>query len=160
MKLWLVRAGKHGEYEQKFLDDGKIYLTWGDLGPYDLTTLSDRETLKIFLEDIYPDEKNATIRNWAGQVFGFIRGIEIGDWIVLPLKSRRVIAVGEVSEPLRYEPEAEEMLWFSRDVEWFAKGIPRERFDRDLLYSFGASMTICRISRNDAERRVREMFVQ
>ena len=33
-------------------------------------------------------------------------------------------------------------------------GIPRSVFDQDLLYSFGAFMTICQVSRNDAEQRV------
>jgi hypothetical protein len=31
MTLWLIRAGSRGEHEQKFLDEGKIYLTWGGL---------------------------------------------------------------------------------------------------------------------------------
>jgi restriction system protein len=31
MALWLVRAGRHGEYEQRFLDEGRIYLTWDEL---------------------------------------------------------------------------------------------------------------------------------
>lgn len=28
MALWLVRAGRHGEYEKKFLGENRIYLTW------------------------------------------------------------------------------------------------------------------------------------
>ena len=35
--------------------------------------------------------------------------------------------------------------------------IPRTVFPQDLLYSFGAFMTICRIQRNDAEARVKAM---
>ncbi len=31
MALWLVRAGSHGEYEQKFLEENRIYLTWHNL---------------------------------------------------------------------------------------------------------------------------------
>jgi restriction system protein len=31
MAIWLVRAGSHGEYEQKFLQDRRIYVTWHDL---------------------------------------------------------------------------------------------------------------------------------
>ncbi len=31
MALWLVRAGKHGEYEKRFLDEGRVYLTWDGL---------------------------------------------------------------------------------------------------------------------------------
>ena len=35
--------------------------------------------------------------------------------------------------------------------------IPRSNFEQDLLYSFGAFMSICRISRNDAEARIKAM---
>jgi restriction system protein len=45
----------------------------------------------------------------------------------------------------------------SRRVEWFALDVPRDRFDQDILYSFGAFLTFCRISRNNAEARVKEM---
>ena len=31
MALWLVRGGKHGEFEEKFFEDKKIYLTWDHL---------------------------------------------------------------------------------------------------------------------------------
>ena len=31
MSIWLFRAGKIGEYEEKFLSDNRIYLTWQDL---------------------------------------------------------------------------------------------------------------------------------
>jgi restriction system protein len=35
--------------------------------------------------------------------------------------------------------------------------VPRSNFDQDILYSFGAFLTICQIKRNDAEKRVRAM---
>jgi restriction system protein len=27
MRVWLVRAGAHGEYEQKFISDQRVYVT-------------------------------------------------------------------------------------------------------------------------------------
>jgi len=42
-------------------------------------------------------------------------------------------------------------------VKWLANEVPRSVFDQDLLFSFGAFMTICEISRNDAEARLRAM---
>ncbi len=29
MTLWLIRAGSRGEHEQKFLDEGKVYVVPG-----------------------------------------------------------------------------------------------------------------------------------
>jgi len=31
MRLWLLRAGKNGEFENKFLTDKRVYLTWDNL---------------------------------------------------------------------------------------------------------------------------------
>jgi restriction system protein len=42
----------------------------------------------------------------------------------------------------------------TRLVKWIRPDIPRTAFSQDLLYSFGAFLTVCRISRNDAERRI------
>jgi restriction system protein len=42
-------------------------------------------------------------------------------------------------------------------VQWVNLDVPRSAFDQDLLFSFGAIMTICAIKRNDAEKRVRAM---
>lgn len=42
MALWMVRVGKHGEYEQQTLSTNKIYLTWDDLKT-DLSKIADRD---------------------------------------------------------------------------------------------------------------------
>jgi len=31
MAIWLNRAGSHGEYEQKFIQDKRVYVTWEGL---------------------------------------------------------------------------------------------------------------------------------
>jgi restriction system protein len=41
-----------------------------------------------------------------------------------------------------------------RPVRWLKSDVPRDAFRQDLLYSFGAFMTVCEISRNDAIQRV------
>ena len=63
MKLWLVRAGKHGIYESKFLEEGRIYLTWSNLQK-DLSEFSTKYDLVEYLEDFYSDEKKNTIPLW------------------------------------------------------------------------------------------------
>lgn len=45
----------------------------------------------------------------------------------------------------------------TRPVKWH-KEIPRNQIDQDLLYSFGAAMTVCTIHRNDAENRIRALL--
>src|SRR5206468_380966 len=67
------------------------------------------------------------------------------------------INVAETTGPYTFHPGGAPLYFHSRTVTWVARDVPRSNFDQDLLYSFGAFMTICRIERNDAERRVRAM---
>jgi len=41
MVIWLFRAGKFGEFEGKFLDEGKIYLTW-EKSNHDLSLITTK----------------------------------------------------------------------------------------------------------------------
>lgn len=156
MALWLFRAGKTGEFENKFLHDGKIYLTWERLNK-DLRLIKTRNDLFETLTEYYPDFKRATIRNWTAQVYPMANSMKIGDWVALPSKLKSAIHFGEIKSEYDFHPEAEELYRHSRKVDWFAKDIPRTNFDQDILYSLGAAMTVCQISRNEAEARIRSM---
>ena len=54
MTLWLIRAGSRGEHEQKFLDEGRVYVAWDGLD-VDLGALPDRQALIGVLEERFPD---------------------------------------------------------------------------------------------------------
>ena len=77
--------------------------------------------------------------------------------VVLPSKSQPVIYVGKITSAYQHQPDADNPYFHWRSVEWEANGIPRSHFSQDLLYSFGAFMTVCRIKRNNAEQRLEEM---
>jgi restriction system protein len=95
MALWLMRAGKNGEYEQKFIDNHRFYITWDGLN-LNLKTFENKEKLQQELSVIYPDEKTKTLQQWASQLWRAANEINIGDWIVLPSKTKSSIYVGEV----------------------------------------------------------------
>lgn len=156
MALWLVRAGSHGEYEQRFLGDNRIYATWNELDS-DLGKFTEKRELYELLRELLPTAKVAKCRNYTGQLWPFAHEMQIGDWVVVPYKTRPAINIAEITGGYEFDPNAEDPYYHSRTVRWIAQDIPRSVFDQDLLYSFGAFMTICRIKRNDAEQRVREM---
>lgn len=156
MALWLMRAGKNGEYEQKFIDNHRFYITWDGLN-LNLKTFANKEKLQQELSVIYPDEKTKTLQQWASQLWRAANEINIGDWIVLPSKTKSSIYVGEVISQYQYDSSAEDPYFHYIDVKWIGENIPRQNFDQDLLFSFGAFTTICQISRNDAEQRLKNM---
>jgi restriction system protein len=75
-----------------------------------------------------------------------------GDLVVMPLKKKPAVAIGEVQGDYQFDRKAEGPFRHSRKVKWI-KTILRTNLDRDLLYSFGAFMTFCQIERNNAEER-------
>ena len=156
MPLWLVRAGSRGEYEKKFLDENRVYLTWDGLS-HDLAAINDRESLRALLEETYPGSTKALISNNLGQIWAFAHRIAKDDWIILPSKQKSAIHVAKVTGSYTFNTHGDDPFWHHREVEWIEKDVPRTNFDQDLLYSFGAFMTICQVSRNDAEERVHRM---
>jgi restriction system protein len=64
---------------------------------------------------------------------------------------------GELTSDYHFEAAGPNPYYHWRSINWFSGLIPRSVFPQDLLYSFGAFMTICRVQRNDAEARVRAM---
>jgi restriction system protein len=157
MTLWLVRAGKYGEYEPHFLEEGVINLNWEALVDTNLGAAKDYEALKAAINEAYPNEPKQRIANWAGQISAFVLGMTPGDWIALPRRPQRMIAIGKIVGPYTFSPTAEPMERHGRKVEWLNKEVPRSAFGQDLLYSFGAFLTICEVKRNNADARVRAM---
>lgn len=155
MALWLNRSGRHCEHEGKFLEDQRIYLTWGGLDR-DLGRLSSREDLMALLEEVYPNsKKHRRIQN-SGQIWAFAMRMAKGDWVAVPSK-RKTIHIGEITGDYTFDATAENPYYHHRDVRWLETDIPRTNFDQDILNSLGAFTTVCQIKRNDAESRVRAM---
>ncbi|MDX4007983.1 restriction endonuclease [Pseudomonas aeruginosa] len=156
MAIWLVRAGSAGEFEDKFIGERRVYVTWEGLD-VNLTTLTQREQLHSALAERFPDAKPKKLQNWTSQVWPFSQRMQVGDWVVVPLKTQPVIYIGEIVGDYQFAGEGPDPFFHWRSVKWIGEAIPRSHFSQDLLYSFGAFMTICRIQRNNAEGRLKAM---
>ena len=157
MALWLVRSGKYGEHESRFFQDSRIYLTWDEFSDTDLAVAQDYEGIKSLMQQKYPGEPARRIGNWSGQVWAFVLAMKPGDWVVVPRKSNGTIAVGEIQSEYAFAKDLDPTYRHYRSVKWLNTDVPRSAFDKDLLFSLGAIMTVCEIKRNDAEKRIRAM---
>jgi restriction system protein len=155
MALWINRAGSHGEFEKRFLEDSRMYLTWEGLNR-DLSKCPTREALRELLQEVYSYSEGA-MRSYSAQIWAFYQKMKAGDWVVLPSKLKSAIHIAEITGGYTFDGAAEDPYYHYRTVDWIATDIPRSNFDQDVLYSFGAAMTICQVKRNDAEKRVRAM---
>lgn len=156
MAVWVVRAGGRGQNEDLALDNGLVVIGWTELG--DLSKVKSQEELKELCTEAYPDVKPNAIRAWAGQLWNFRERIQIGELVILPLKTRSAIAVGTVKGKYKYRPNLPVDARHTREVKWLRDDIPRSAFDQDLLYSFGAYLTVGQVRRDNAEERIKAVL--
>ena len=151
--VYLARAGRVGEDEEAALENGLAII--GFRGVASLEQAKDYKAVLQLVKKGIPDGKPNALVNFARQLTAFARTMRKGDVVVLPRKrpSTSQIAIGRVTGAYRYQSVSSEFR-HTRPVKWLRTEVPRTTFEQDLLYSFGAAMTVCRISRNDAVQRV------
>lgn len=153
-RLWIVRAGAHGERELAAIDQTKLLPGFLEVG--DLSKLGNRDAILSHLQEVLPNEGKNRLRNFAAQLNQFVNQIEIGDFVVMPRKVTNGVAIGIVTGGYQFDGESD--FKHSRTVEWKEESLPRDTFKQDLRHSFGAFMTICEIKRNAALERVKAIL--
>ena len=149
--VWMVRGGPHGEDEPLALNDGLAVIGFGEIP--DLTGLTSFEQLVELVRKSDPGS-DARTRTRASQLKIFALKMSEGDVVVMPLKSRSGrVAFGRVVGPYKYQ-SIDGVDRHTRKVDWIRPDVPRADIEQDLLYSLGAFLTVCRIQRNEAERRL------
>lgn len=149
-RLWIVRAGAHGERELAAIEKNRLFPGFLEVG--DLTKLGSRDDILSHLQEVLPDEGKNRLRNFAAQLNQFVNKIKAGDYVVMPRKVTNGVAIGVVKGPYEFDDASD--FKHSRLVEWQEESLPRDTFKQDLRHSFGAFMTICEIKRNSALERV------
>lgn len=143
IRVW----GIHGQDDNLFLKKNRIALGWPDMG--DLSKLGPtRDDFKAKYVAAYPDAKKGNVTNGVGMLFRFSRDVKIGDYIIFPSKSDRMINIGIVTSDFIYDPEEKEYVQ-QREVKWL-KHLPRMAFSQGALYEVGSAMSFFAV-RNYAE---------
>jgi len=155
LKVFLVRAGRKAEREDYCLENNIMVVGFTEFPSFE--GAKDFEEILEIIKKTKPGIKTRAAGNYAGQLWSFVVDMKEGDIVVLPRKHTSQIALGEVTGPYKYK-KVEDKLCHTRAVKWIRPNVPRTAFGQDLLYSFGAYLTVCKISRNDAVKRVQAVF--
>ena len=154
-KVYVARAGKHGEDEDLALEEGLAIIGFRDVPS--LEGAAGYKAVAKFVDSALPDAKPKARINFSRQLSTFALTMREGDFVVLPRKLTSQIAIGRVTGPYGHISVHDEFR-HTRPVAWSRPDVPRATFRQDLLYSFGSAMTVCNVSRNDAARRVATVF--
>ncbi len=150
-RVFLVRAGADGVDEETVLERNLAIIGFRDFGS--LQRVKDYDGMVELVKEARPDLKPRAAGNYAGQLWAFAISMKEGDIVVLPRKLTSQVALGKVTGPYKHQVIGNEYR-HTRPVHWLRPDVPRSIFRQDLLSSFGAFMTVCNITRHDAERRV------
>ena len=104
-RLWIVRAGAHGERELAAIDQSKLLPGFLKVG--DLTQHCSRDAILSHLQEVLPDEGGNRLRNFAAQLNQFVNRIEIGDYVVMPLKLTNGVAIGVVKGGYQFDASSD-----------------------------------------------------
>jgi len=150
-RVFVARAGRNGEDEDDALELGLAIIGFEEVSS--LASAQDYGQILQLVRDGLPAEKPKAQVNYAGQLWAFRLSIREGDMIVLPRKRAPEIALGIVSGPYSHQVVRGRPR-HTLPVRWVRTAVARAEFEQDLLFSFGAFLTVCNVSRNDAARRV------
>ena len=133
-KIW----GIHTYDEALFLKDDKMAIGWKEFG--NLREIpANRDDFKKKYVQIYPDASKGAVATCAGMLYRFCHEVQIGDYVVYPSKSDRMINIGEITGDYEFVPDAHEYVQ-QRNVKWL-KHIPRTSFSQGALYEIGSALS-------------------
>lgn len=133
-RLW----GIHTQDDNLFLKHGTIAIGWREMG--DLNDIeNNREAFKAKYQLVYPEAKKGSIPTGSGMLYRFCHEVQIGDYIVFPSKSDRMVNIGEVTGDYIYDASQPEYVQ-TRTVKWL-KSVPRTAFTQGALYEIGSAMS-------------------
>lgn len=140
IRIW----GIHTKDDNLFLNENKIAIGWREFG--DLSKVdNNREAFKKRYSQVYSNAKKGSVPTSSGMLFRFIHEIQIGDYVVFPSKSNRMINIGVVKGEYMYVESAAEYVQ-QRSVEWI-KRLPRTAFSQGALYEIGSAMSLFAIKK-------------
>ena len=105
----------------------------------DLKLLPDnRYAFKSKYAEVFPEATKQSTANCAGMLYRFAKEVEIGDFVVYPSRSDRMINLGVVEGEYVFNIQAK--YCHQRRVKWL-KHLPRTAFSQGELYEIGSAMT-------------------
>ena len=134
-RIW----GIHTQDDYLFLRNNVIAVGWKEMGDLSLL-MPNREAYVEKYISVYADAKKGNVSTSAGMIYRFVNEMQIGDYVVFPSKSDRMINFGVIEGDYQYSPSAIEYPQ-QRRIKWI-KHLPRTVFSQGALYEIGSFLSL------------------
>lgn len=131
------------------IDKGYVAIGWSELG--NLSRIpNNREAFKQEVLEKIAGAKPGSIPVQAGVLYRFLHEVKEGDLVVYPSKVDRMVNLGRIAGPYRYDPKQNTAYPNMRNVQWL-KHLPRDDFSQEALYEIGSFITLFSVRNNTEE---------
>lgn len=144
--MWMIRAGEGGFRFEDFKAQSSVSIGWHEVG--DLSACNSREDFLTAVKSAYPQMRKGQIPNAAGQLFRYVREIEIDDAVITYSSAERTYLIGAVTGVYSFKPEFGENPNV-RAVRWMGQ-VSRDALSVGARNSLGSTLTLFKISEDVA----------
>lgn len=131
--------------------EGFIAIGWGAMG--DLSKISpSREAFKKKVAEVYSNNiKPGAIPVVAGTLFKFVHEMKVGDLVIYPSKSDRMVNLGTIGSEYFHITKEDGLSYPNRrQVKWVRK-VERPKFSQTALHEIGSAVTLFQVKNNSDE---------
>lgn len=141
--FWGIHAGATGDAHRIFIERNCVALGWNAFG--DLSKLApNRDAFKAEYARVYPDAKPGAVAVSGGQLFRFAHEMRPDDLVLYPSKIDRLIHIGRVTGPYKYDPTGMAAYPHRRAVIWIRQ-VSRTSLSQGALYEIGSAMSLFQV---------------
>ena len=140
--------GSSGYYEDRAIDEGVLILGWTHEDVSNFT----QDEIRSAIQKEHPNVKPNTVNIWARMTHKFVK-IEIGDFVMVDLKTRQCVAIGKITGPYTKGDDDEHL----RPVEWLRLDIDKSDLGEDVQGTLRSQQTISGVGFDDAVVRIKHI---
>lgn len=156
MAVWMVRGGRHAEFETAALENDLAIVGWSEIP--DLAMFRSRDELALAAQQAYPDRKPGAVKVYVSNLWALRDLMQTGDLVTMPLKGTDTVAAGQVSGGYRLRTDLTDRPVHTRSVRWETTRISRSAIPEDILRSLSSDRTVCQLRAENAEARLRDLL--
>ena len=145
-RIWMVRAGRGGEFASRFLDESIVAIGWGEIG--DVTAATPDDEIRRLVDAAYPSSGTGSRASSAGNVRRFVKAVKVGDPVVTYDKESGLYHLGEIRSDVErrtFDIDGEKRLEFCRDVKWLDE-VPRDSLLLSTRNALISALTVFHVS--------------
>jgi len=141
-KVWVVHTPV--QIADKVEADSIVAIGWSQMG--NLSNYDTREKMKNAYHVAYPDDSEPKIWVGAGQLYRFAHIMQIGDYVLTPLKVSREVLIGEITGEYEFNLEIVSKEYpNARRVKWLQK-VSRDSLSQPFKYALGGILTVFQVN--------------